>query len=47
MVSFAMKGLTDQELDSFLETLKKDGYLLSRGNDPLIFPAKFIEGKSE
>jgi len=44
MVSFAMDGLTDHELDSLIESLKKDGYLLARGNDPLVFSAKFIEG---
>jgi predicted membrane GTPase involved in stress response len=43
MVSFALNGLSDNDLNILLETLRKEGYLVSTGNDRLIFPASFIE----
>ena len=43
MISYALNGLSDAELNILLDTLKRDGYLIFTGNDRLIFPASFIE----
>jgi hypothetical protein len=43
MISFALNGLSEGELNHLLDKLKQEGYLLFTGNDRLIFPASFIE----
>ena len=43
MVSYGMNGLSDSELDRFIERLQKDGYILSTLDNTLSFPASFIE----
>ena len=43
MVSFGMTGLSDTDLDDFIELLKSDGYILSAADNTLCFPVSFIE----
>ena len=43
MVSFGMNGLSDSELDRFIELLEDDGYILPTVDNTLSFPTSFIE----
>jgi hypothetical protein len=41
MVSFALYDLSEKDLNTFIETLQQEGFILSSSNDQLIFPATF------
>lgn len=41
MVSFALHNLSEPKLNDLIETLKKQGYIVSASNDQLVFSGNF------